>query len=77
MANRLAKLSVSACARLGGYEKDSPNNPVVKSILGKLLTPYLAGLFAEDQPEKVLAQLKIIPTWDKNCVFWMIVNVAV
>ncbi|XP_054277797.1 dnaJ homolog subfamily C member 13-like isoform X1 [Macrosteles quadrilineatus] len=57
VANRLAKLSVSACARLGGYEKDSPNNAVVKSILGKLLTPYLAGLFAEDQPEKVLKLL--------------------
>lgn len=55
--NRLAKLSVKACARLGGYEANSPSQPVVKQVLSKLLTPYLADLFAEDQPQEVLFYL--------------------
>lgn len=54
MLNRLAKLSVKACARLSGYEANSPSQPVVKQVLSKLLTPYIADLFAEDQPQEVL-----------------------
>lgn len=46
-------MSVRACSRLGGYEPGSPDNPVVKKVLSRLLTPYLADLFVDDQPEKV------------------------
>ncbi|XP_046663118.1 LOW QUALITY PROTEIN: dnaJ homolog subfamily C member 13-like [Homalodisca vitripennis] len=55
--NRLAKLSVQACARLAGYEPDSPDKPLVRQVMSKLLTPYLTDLFADEHPEKVLKLL--------------------
>lgn len=57
LLNRLAKLSVKACAKLGGYlsgDGESPNNPVVRQILERLLTPFLASQFSSEQPEKLL-----------------------
>ena len=56
MANKLAKLAVHACARLGGYlsgEMASPDNPVTRDILNRLLTPYLARQLSLDKPEEV------------------------
>ncbi|XP_024081075.1 dnaJ homolog subfamily C member 13 isoform X2 [Cimex lectularius] len=55
--NEIAKLSVEACARISGYKDSndkSPHNPKVKSILSMLLTPYLANMIMDDQPEQVL-----------------------
>ena len=51
VANRLAKLAVRACARLGGYlpeELATPDNPAVKKSLSAMLTPYLARKLSED-----------------------------
>ena len=52
----LAKLSVRACARLGGYlngEQVTPDNPAVKKSLMAMLTPYLSRKLSEDKPEEV------------------------
>ena len=56
VANRLAKLSLFACARLGGYingELATPDNPAVKKSLHALLTPYLSRKLSENKPEEV------------------------
>jgi hypothetical protein len=56
VANKLAKLAVRACARLGGYltgDLESPNNSVTREILNRLLTPYLARQLSLDKPEEV------------------------
>jgi DnaJ family protein C protein 13 len=56
VANKLAKLAVRACARLGGYltgELETPNNSVTQEILNRLLTPYLARQLSLDKPEEV------------------------
>lgn len=60
VSNRLAKESVKACARLGGYYKgdlQTPENPVTREILEKLLTPYLANQFSNEKPEEILKTL--------------------
>lgn len=56
MLNRLSKLSVKACARLGGYYKgdlSTPENLVAKSLFEKLLTPYVAEQLSEENPHQV------------------------
>ena len=56
MANKLAKLAVGTCARLGGYTKgdaETPDNPSVKKSLCAMLTPYLARKLASDNPAEV------------------------
>ena len=56
VANVLAKLSIKACARLGGYlngEQVTPDNPAVKKSLMAMLTPYLSRKLSEDKPEEV------------------------
>jgi len=54
--NRLAKLSVKACARLGGYyegDLSTPENFVAKSLFEKLLTPFVAEQLSEENPHQV------------------------
>jgi len=57
ISNTLAKLSVYACARLGGYLLDeddtTPDNPAIKKSLSALLTPYLAKKLADNSPHEV------------------------
>ena len=56
VSNRLAKEAVRACARLGGFlqgDLESPENPVTKEILNRLLTPYLTNKLGSDKPEEV------------------------
>ena len=57
ISNTLAKLSVYACARLGGYlltdEDTTPDNPAIKKSLSALLTPYLAKKFSDNSPHEV------------------------
>lgn len=60
MLNRLSKLSVKACARLGGYYKgdlSTPENLVAKSLFEKLLTPYVAEQLSEENPHQVFCFL--------------------
>lgn len=60
VSNRLAKQAVKACACLGGYsvgDESVPSNPVTKSILEALLTPYLADQLATNKPEEVSGRL--------------------
>ncbi|XP_039278465.1 dnaJ homolog subfamily C member 13 isoform X2 [Nilaparvata lugens] len=63
LANNLAKMSVKACARLGGYhntdESESPRNPVIQELFNRLFTPYLAQMFANEQPEELLKLLTV------------------
>ena len=45
IANELAKLSIHALARLGGYLPSpdmTPDNPIVKEGLTAMMTPYLS-----------------------------------
>lgn len=54
--NRLAKLAIRACARLGGSlsgDLATPDNPAVKKSLAAMLTPYLTGKLAEDNAQEV------------------------
>jgi DnaJ family protein C protein 13 len=56
----LAKLSIRACARLGGYLQGNdatPDNPAVKKSLSAMLTPYLAWKLGTDSAEEVSALL--------------------
>lgn len=56
ISNRLAKAAVKACSRLGGYgEGDNltPNNPVTRGILERVLTPYLANQLGDEKSEVV------------------------
>uniref|UniRef100_A0A146KY70 DnaJ subfamily C member 13 n=1 Tax=Lygus hesperus TaxID=30085 RepID=A0A146KY70_LYGHE len=62
--NEIAKLSIKACACIAGYASEnssSPHNIKVKKALETLMTPYLAGLISEDQPEQILK------TMTSNC----------
>lgn len=57
MLNRLAKLSVKACARLGGYyegDLSTPENCIAKSLYEKLLTPFIAEQLSEENPHQVI-----------------------
>lgn len=56
MANKLARLSVRACGRLGGYlgnDLSTPENPPVRKSLGALLTPYLARKLGHEDASEV------------------------
>ncbi|KAJ8321004.1 hypothetical protein KUTeg_002591 [Tegillarca granosa] len=59
VCNRLARLCVRACARLGGYLPEStdlstPENVPVKKSLTAMLTPYLARKLAAEDPSELL-----------------------
>ncbi|XP_074640124.1 dnaJ homolog subfamily C member 13-like isoform X2 [Tubulanus polymorphus] len=57
VANKLARLSLRACARLGGYLQGNdatPDNPAVKKSLTVMLTPYLARKLSADDPTELL-----------------------
>lgn len=63
MLNRLSKLSVKACARLGGYyegDLSTPENLVAKSLFEKLLTPYVAEQLSEENPHQVIFFFSIL-----------------
>ena len=54
----MARLSIRACARLGGYlitegEESSPDNPAVKKSLSAMLTPYLSRKLSNESPSEV------------------------
>ena len=58
IANSLAKLSITACARLGGYivtngDDDTPDNPAVKKSLTAMLTPYMSRKLANPDTSEV------------------------
>ncbi|KAL7976783.1 hypothetical protein Chor_008732, partial [Crotalus horridus] len=53
VANTLAKLSLLALSRLGGYlseEQTTPENPAIRKSLGVLLTPYITRKLAVVSP---------------------------
>lgn len=55
--NKLAKLSVNACAALGGYlekENTTPVNELARKIFNQLLTPYMANLLKSEDPHQVI-----------------------
>jgi hypothetical protein len=58
VANQLARLSVRACGRLGGYFPESsgletPENVPVKKSLSAILTPYLSRKLSHENPSEV------------------------
>ncbi|KAG1687435.1 DnaJ subfamily C member 13 [Nymphon striatum] len=56
-ANQLARVSVFACGRLGGYlggEMATPQNHDIQRALRALLTPYLAKQLHKNYPAEVL-----------------------
>lgn len=62
VSNNLARLSVRACARLGGYfpessELSTPENVPVKKSLTALLTPFLAKKLSNENPSELLKLL--------------------
>ena len=64
VANELARLSVWACARLGGYYDNSspqttPDNPAVKKSLMAILTPYLSQKLSNENTAEVFKFLSV------------------
>ncbi|KAL3854398.1 hypothetical protein ACJMK2_013668 [Sinanodonta woodiana] len=62
VANRLARLSIYACARLGGYFAEetgaaTPDNPPIKKALSVMLTPYLSRKLSDLSPKELLKLL--------------------
>ncbi|KAK3742179.1 hypothetical protein QZH41_012074 [Actinostola sp. cb2023] len=60
VANNLARLSMNALARLGGYlpdENTTPENPAIRKSLSAMLTPYLARQLSNDTPKELLKVL--------------------
>ena len=62
VANQLARLSVRACGRLGGYFPESsgletPENVPVKKSLSAILTPYLSRKLSHENPSELLKLL--------------------
>ncbi|KAM3822189.1 dnaJ homolog subfamily C member 13 isoform 2-T4 [Vipera latastei] len=60
VANTLAKLSLLALSRLGGYlseEQTTPENPAIRKSLGVLLTPYITRKLAVVSPAEILKML--------------------
>lgn len=58
--NKLAKLSVKACAALGGFlegEFKTPVNEVAKTIFSRLITPYLTEQLGKEDPRQLLKML--------------------
>jgi DnaJ family protein C protein 13 len=57
VANNLARLSLMAAARLGGFklgEEPTPYNKTIQSIFSTLLTPYLAKLLSRNTVNELL-----------------------
>ncbi|XP_038048790.1 dnaJ homolog subfamily C member 13-like isoform X3 [Patiria miniata] len=57
MANNLARLSLIALTRLGGYRQDeekTPENPAIRKSLSALLSPYLAKQLSLQTQNQVL-----------------------
>uniref|UniRef100_A0A670YVE1 DnaJ heat shock protein family (Hsp40) member C13 n=1 Tax=Pseudonaja textilis TaxID=8673 RepID=A0A670YVE1_PSETE len=60
VANTLAKLSLLALGRLGGYFSEAqttPENPAIRKSLGVLLTPYITRKLAVVSPAEILKML--------------------
>ena len=61
VANKLAKLAVSACARLAGLidhqDLASPKNPVIEESLSAMITPYIVSKMRENKTEDILKLL--------------------
>uniref|UniRef100_A0A8D2LW72 DnaJ heat shock protein family (Hsp40) member C13 n=1 Tax=Varanus komodoensis TaxID=61221 RepID=A0A8D2LW72_VARKO len=60
VANTLAKLSLLALSRLGGYrlgEQATPENPTIRKSLAGMLTPYIARKLAVINPTEILKML--------------------
>ncbi|XP_053215309.1 dnaJ homolog subfamily C member 13 isoform X3 [Podarcis raffonei] len=60
VANTLAKLSLLALSRLGGYlpgEQATPENPTIRKSLAGMLTPYIARKLAVVNPAEILKML--------------------
>lgn len=60
VANSLAKLSVRALSRLGGYlseEQATPENPTIRKSLAGMLTPYIARKLAVISATEILKML--------------------
>lgn len=57
VANSLAKLSLLAISRLGGYlpgELTTPENPTIRKSLAGMLTPYISRKLSVSSPAEVL-----------------------
>ncbi len=62
----LAKLAVTACARLGGYltgDLASPENKEVKRSLCSLITPYISQKLKENNPHEVAKHCLLYPSF--------------
>ncbi|XP_059584765.1 dnaJ homolog subfamily C member 13 isoform X1 [Alligator mississippiensis] len=60
VANSLAKLSLLALSRLGGYlseEQATPENPTIRKSLAGMLTPYVARKLSVVTPTEILKML--------------------
>ncbi|UYV62597.1 DNAJC13 [Cordylochernes scorpioides] len=57
VANQLAKLSIIACARLGGYIEKTPPNLSVRRALDAMLTHFVVEQFTKASPAEVLKLL--------------------
>ncbi|XP_056376625.1 dnaJ homolog subfamily C member 13 isoform X2 [Hyla sarda] len=60
VANSLAKLSLLAVSRLGGYltgDQATPENPTIRKSLAGMLTPYVARKLSVSSPEEILKML--------------------
>lgn len=69
VANSLAKLSVRALSRLGGYlpeEQATPENPTIRKSLAGMLTPYVARKLAVISATEVCA----------SELAWVLINIA-
>lgn len=58
--NSLARLSIDALARLGGYltdENKTPENPAIRKSLSSMFTPYIAKQLSNDNPKEILKLL--------------------
>lgn len=70
VANSLAKLSLLALSRLGGYlseEQATPENPAIRKSLAGMLTPYIARKLAVVSPTEVrVCWAKAVPSYFEN-----------
>ncbi|XP_030062368.1 dnaJ homolog subfamily C member 13 isoform X1 [Microcaecilia unicolor] len=60
VANSLAKLSLLALSRLGGYlseEQATPENPAIRKSLASMLTPYVSRKLVVSSPAEILKML--------------------
>ncbi|XP_053322304.1 dnaJ homolog subfamily C member 13 [Spea bombifrons] len=60
VANTLAKLSLLALSRLGGYlsgDHETPENPAIRKSLAGMLTPYIARKLSVSSPPEILKML--------------------